>query len=153
MKITNFKQVIYEPDYDAIDKFLQEEGEKEKQEAEKEKEMRFSKTCDLLAENGECKKYEGRNKCKKCKSSASWFDNTFGVCDVEKVCRLSSLWGNDYFKITMDDLQEMINGKALCSIDEYGTFIILDKEVIATLREYITTITTPAKGEKGQGKK
>ena len=85
------------------------------------------KDCDLLKENGRCKKSENGMLCKNKCSNPSWFDDELKVCEVDEVCRKNSIFGNDYFAITEEDIELLRQGKVLYSVDEYGTFIMLKR--------------------------
>lgn len=85
--------------------------------------------CDLLTKTGECKKYgASRQKCKYNVSSIEWFDEQFGTCEIDEVCRRASIFGNSYYVISKEDLDDLRAGKVLFSVDEYGTFIILEAD-------------------------
>ena len=86
------------------------------------------KDCDLLKDNGRCAKSYNRMLCKNCRSDPSWFDDAFDVCDVDEVCRKSSVFGNKFFAITEEDIKLLKQGKVLYYVDEYGAFIMLKGE-------------------------
>lgn len=84
--------------------------------------------CDLYA-NGACRKStSGKTRCEKCRSNESWFTDKLRRCGIGEVCRRDSIFGNSYFKLTMDDLDALKRGEILYDIDEYGTFIMLETE-------------------------
>ena len=51
------------------------------------------------------------------------FDESFEPIDLLDVCPKSSLFGNDYFVITDEEIELLKSGKILHSGGEYGTFI------------------------------
>ena len=77
--------------------------------------------CDKWAE------WDGRNKCRP--STESWFDlpDKLEVIEVDEMCRRSSTFGNAFFKITKEQLKALEDGKVLFNLDEYGTFIMLER--------------------------
>lgn len=81
--------------------------------------------CDLR-KNGKCKKFDGREACKE--SSLKWFTDALKVCEIDEVCRRSSIFGNSFFTITKEQLEALKEGKVLYDIDEYGTFIALEED-------------------------
>lgn len=83
--------------------------------------------CDLLTENGKCKKVDLRHKCRP--TTIEDFDESVEIIDVDRVCRCSSIFGNSLCYITEEQLEELKNGKAISFNDgEYGWFLILKKE-------------------------
>lgn len=82
--------------------------------------------CDLYY-YGRCAKYDKRESCRKNRSNASWFTDKLQRCSVGEVCRHSSIFGNTYFKLTMDDIEALKRGEVLFDLDEYGTFIMLEQ--------------------------
>lgn len=84
------------------------------------------KNCDLLTENGRCRKYEMMS-CERCESKKEWFTDPLEVCNVDEVCRNESIFGNGYFRITKKQLDDLQNGKVLYDLSEYGTFIMLEQ--------------------------
>ena len=84
------------------------------------------KDCDLRTENGRCRKFDARESCKNNCSSKKWFNEFLKECDMDEVCRRSSIFGNCYFKITKEQLESLKNGKVLFDVAEYGLFIILE---------------------------
>lgn len=85
-------------------------------------------SCDLYS-NGHCKKYHKSRLCKNSRSDASWFTDELEVCDVGDACRNGSIFGNAFFAITPEQLELLKQGRVLYNLDEYGTFIMLKKEV------------------------
>ena len=81
--------------------------------------------CDQFV-NGKCKKYGKPERCEQC--DIREFDEEFTVIDMSEVCRKSSMCGNYYFLITEKDIEALRQGKVLCSVDEYGIFIALERE-------------------------
>lgn len=85
------------------------------------------KDCDLKDSRGRCRKLN-LHSCPDCESNPNWFTDELQVCDVDEVCRRSSIFGNSYFKITREQLKLLEQGKVLFEIEEYGTFIVLEEE-------------------------
>lgn len=83
--------------------------------------------CDLYA-YGKCNKSEYKKLCAKCRSDESWFTDKLQRCSIGEVCRRSSIFGNTYFKLTSDDVEALKRGEVLFDLDEYGTFIMLERE-------------------------
>ncbi len=83
--------------------------------------------CDLYC-YGKCAKYDKRETCKKHRSDASWFTDKLERCQIGEVCRQCSIFGNAFFKLTMDDIEALKRGEILFDLDEYGTFIMLETE-------------------------
>ena len=87
----------------------------------------MEKKCDLMDSIGRCKKFGSPlRKCENCMAKESWFMDTFKTCDMENVCRRTSIFGNSYYEITEEDIEALRQGKVLYDIDEYGTFIRLE---------------------------
>lgn len=83
--------------------------------------------CDLYV-SGRChKSYYSRTKCENCRSDGSWFIDKLQVCEVGEVCRRDSIFGNAYYTITREQLEQLEEGKVLFDAGEYGTFIMLEK--------------------------
>jgi len=83
--------------------------------------------CDLYC-YGRCAKYNSRELCKENRSDASWFTNKLQRCQVGEVCRQDSVFGNGYYKLTMDDVEALKRGEVLFDhVGEYGTFIMLEQ--------------------------
>lgn len=87
----------------------------------------MKENCDLRTESGRCRKYDARETCKKNCSSREWFDDELLECEIDEVCRRSSIFGNGYYKITKKQLEALKNGKVLFTVGEYGTFLILEE--------------------------
>lgn len=83
--------------------------------------------CDLYC-YGKCAKYDKRETCKKNRSDASWFTDKLQRCQIGDVCRRCSIFGNAFYKLTMDDIKALKRGEILFDLDEYGTFIMLKTE-------------------------
>lgn len=83
--------------------------------------------CDLYT-NGRCKKY-GR-KAEEQLSTRDWLDDDlFEFISEYRICRKSSIFGNDFIGLTLDDIERIKNGEILHIPGEYGTFIgIIDKK-------------------------
>ena len=62
------------------------------------------------------------------KVDLSWFTEGLNVCDLDEVYRKSSVFGNSYLKITKEQHEMRKKGKVLYEVDEYGTFIVLERE-------------------------
>lgn len=60
------------------------------------------------------------------KANRKWFDDELEIIDMEDVYNKQSIFGNDFFRITDEQLNALKHGKVLHASDEYGTFIILD---------------------------
>ena len=87
----------------------------------------MNENCSLCTKNGLCKKWDARHECKP--SNEKWFSDKLNACDLDEVCLRSSIFGNRYFEITMEDIQDLIEGKVLYYVGEYGYFLYLyDKE-------------------------
>lgn len=82
--------------------------------------------CRYRKENGMCTKFGGSRICKAPLAIA--FNDA--VCDIEpdEVCKNSSIYGNRYIRLTMENIQHLLEGKVLFRLDEYGTFISLSLE-------------------------
>ena len=63
-----------------------------------------------------------------CQISVKDFDPFLEVCDVEEVCQKTSIWGNDLILINKEQLELLKAGRVLYTVDEYGTFIMLEEE-------------------------
>lgn len=84
------------------------------------------KECKYKNEKGCCTQVNANRKCENYISSSEWFDDSMRICDVDEVCENRSPFGNNYFKITKEQLKALKKGKVLYYVDEYGTFIILE---------------------------
>ena len=91
--------------------------------------------CDLYV-NGYCTKFRKNGKAEP--STREWLDAIDTLdpdyIDCEfiseyRICRKSSIFGNDYLGITSDDIERIKNGEILHIKGEYGTFIgLVEKE-------------------------
>lgn len=87
--------------------------------------------CDLYR-NGHCIKYRKNGKAEP--STREWLYEDLGISELEfisedRMCRKSSIFGNDYVGITLDDIERIKNGEILHIRGEYGTFIgLVEKE-------------------------
>ena len=88
--------------------------------------------CDLYVD-GRCKKYGDNGKA--WASNRHWLDRyksideDAGFISENRICRKSSIFGNEYIGITLDDIERIKNGEILHIPGEYGTFIgLADKE-------------------------
>lgn len=91
--------------------------------------------CKLL-KDGYCKKYGGKERCEP--SSLEWFDEDteeLEVIEPETMCYRGSIFGNEYFKITAEQLEALKQGKVLFSLGEYGSFIALEVEAVEEAEE------------------
>ena len=104
--------------------------------------------CDFY-DNGRCKKSSTRRKCENCVSNETWFSSEFQKCNIDEVCRYSSIFGNRYYTITDEDIDDMRQGKVLTSVDEYGTFIRLKKEWNDNMESENKCYENDADAEKG----
>ena len=84
--------------------------------------------CDILTDNGRCGKRDKRYKCKP--STIEWFNDVdeMNLCEIDQVCRNTSIFGNYYFKITNEHIEQLRKGKVIYHRDEYGMFIVLEME-------------------------
>lgn len=57
------------------------------------------------------------------------FSDHFSQCDIDDVCRLASIYGNDLFVLTDENIEALKAGKIIFSVGEYGTFVAYKKEV------------------------
>lgn len=87
--------------------------------------------CDLYI-NGYCAKYGENGRA--WASNRDWLDpyksidTEAGFISEYRICRKSSIFGNDYVGITLDDIERIKNGEILHIPGEYGTFIGLVEE-------------------------
>lgn len=86
--------------------------------------------CDLYR-NGYCVKYKNNGKAEP--STREWLYEDLDITELEfihedRMCRKSSIFGNDYVGITLDDIERIKNGEILHISGEYGTFIGLVEE-------------------------
>ena len=86
----------------------------------------MKKDCDYCTDNGRCQKYDERQTCKP--SSLEWFAKSvvaFEIIEADQVCRKSSIFGNYYFTITPEQIEQLKQGKVLQYTEEYGIFIAM----------------------------
>ena len=76
--------------------------------------------CDLYTD-GHCTKVRKNGKCNP--SDRSWFYDEAEFIPVDRMCRHSSIFGNDYIGLTIEDIERLKNGEILHIGGEYGTFI------------------------------
>lgn len=88
--------------------------------------MRDKPECDLY-ENGRCKKITMSGRCNP--ADINCFSDHFSQCDIDDVCRLASIYGNDLFVLTDENIEALKAGKIIFSVGEYGTFVAYKKEV------------------------
>ena len=86
--------------------------------------------CDLY-ENGHCRKFRENGKAEP--SNRDWLDyldySEVDYISEYRMCRKSSIFGNDYIGLTLDDIERIKNGEILHIPGEYGIFIgIIDKK-------------------------
>lgn len=87
--------------------------------------------CDLYID-GRCKKYGDNGKA--WASNRYWLDRyksideRAGFISENRICRKSSIFGNEYIGLTLDDIERIKNGEILHIPGEYGTFIGLIEE-------------------------
>lgn len=65
------------------------------------------------------------------------FTNRFVRAQMDEVDSLLSPYGNEYYTLTREDLEHLMNGGVIYDRDEYGTFIRLDDETAEMLRTKI----------------
>lgn len=65
------------------------------------------------------------------------FTNRFGLVRMDEVDSLLSPYGNEFYTLTCENLKHLMNGGVICDIDEYGTFIRLNEDAAAMLRNEI----------------
>ena len=87
--------------------------------------------CDMYID-GICKKYGDNGKA--WASNRYWLDryksldDGAGFISENRICRKSSIFGNEYIGLTLDDIERIKNGEILHIPGEYGTFIGLVAE-------------------------
>ena len=86
--------------------------------------------CDLYV-NGYCTKFRKNGKAEP--STREWLYEDLDITKLEficeyRMCRKSSIFGNDYVGITLDDIERIKNGEILHISGEYGVFIGLVEE-------------------------
>lgn len=57
-----------------------------------------------------------------------WFKEQLNIIDMEQVKELQSSYGNNFYKITKEQLELLKQDKVLEGGDEYGIFIILEDD-------------------------
>lgn len=82
------------------------------------------KECDFFCD-GKCEKHNKHGICSQLEIGD--FKDGFYVIDISEVCREASIYGNRFISITEEDIKELINGKVLAFVDEYGMFVAMDK--------------------------
>ena len=50
------------------------------------------------------------------------------MCEFDEICLKSSRYGNSFYKLMPKDIEALLKGNVLYDVEEYGTFIIFDKE-------------------------
>lgn len=78
--------------------------------------------------NGYCKNIGQHALCKP--TTINMCDEKLTTINPEEMCQHSSKYGNGFFIITKEQLEDLRNGKVLYAIDEYGTFIALENNLI-----------------------
>lgn len=78
--------------------------------------------CDLYC-NGKCKKFGDSCNYNCNQSSVDWLKEKFNKCEVDEICRVSSIFGNFCFCLTDKDIEYLKNGGILYKLEEYGIFI------------------------------
>jgi hypothetical protein len=79
--------------------------------------------CDLYTGES-CRKWRENGKCQP--SDIKWFIDDYGAIDfiaMNRMCRKSSIFGNDYIGLTQNDIDRLKNGEVIHIGGEYGTFI------------------------------
>lgn len=56
-----------------------------------------------------------------------WFKEQLNIIDMEQVKEKQSDYGNNFYKITKEQLEFLKQGKVLEGGEEYGVFIILEE--------------------------
>ena len=80
--------------------------------------------CDFYTD-GHCTMFRKNGKCKP--SDSSWCDEDMLTIESNQICRHGSVFGNNYFYITEEQIEALREGKVLYYPGEYGTFIALKK--------------------------
>ena len=83
------------------------------------------KGCDLY-ENRSCRKFRKNGACNP--STRNWliredYDEPMEFISVDRMCRKSSIFGNEYIGLTQSDIDRLKNGEVIHIPGEYGTFI------------------------------
>ena len=76
--------------------------------------------------DGRCKKYGDNGRA--WASNREWLCEDLDITELEfiseyRMCRKSSIFGNEYIGLTLDDIERIKNGEILHISGEYGTFI------------------------------
>jgi hypothetical protein len=88
--------------------------------------MIFMEKCIYRNENGECCKRERRLPCEPMNRDD--FRRDCVTIELHEVCSHSSIWGNSYYIITKEQLEDLKAGKVLYSDDgEYCQFFVLEE--------------------------
>lgn len=84
--------------------------------------------CRYFNQEAKCEKEKRLGHIQKCCGGVPLDDykSRFEVIEPEEACEKKSIYGNEFFTITQEDLQALMDGKVLCCVDEYGTFIRLE---------------------------
>lgn len=84
--------------------------------------MSTNVNCDVLSPDDKtCTRWRRTHLCEP--SDASWLDQRMETCEMNQMCRHSSIFGNCYFYLTDEDIEALKSGKVLFYVDEYGVFI------------------------------
>lgn len=83
--------------------------------------MRDTTKCPLY-ENGNCKKRNIKGRCNPV--TADLFQDRFSQCNMDNVCQCCSIYGNDFFFLTDEDIDALKSGKILYCVEEYGVFLV-----------------------------
>lgn len=81
--------------------------------------------CDLY-KNESCTKWRKNGKCEP--STRDWlirteYDEPMNFVPVDRMCRKSSIFGNEFIGLTENDIERIKNGEVIHIPGEYGTFI------------------------------
>lgn len=87
--------------------------------------MRDVTKCSLY-KNGHCQKWRENGKCDP--STIDWFKDRISQCEMGAVCENGSIFGNECFYLTDEDIDALKAGKVLYYVDEYGIFLAYKKE-------------------------
>ena len=85
--------------------------------------------CDLRDKNGRCRKFGEKSICARSVSTPEWFEDKLNECEIKRVCRLGSIFGNSFYIITDEQLEALKAGKVLFDVGEYGTFLMLESAI------------------------
>ena len=83
--------------------------------------------CKHLTPEGLCKKWGSPGRpCKP--STIEWCDDPVCIIDEDRMCRDSSIYGNTYSYITLEQIDDLMDGKvAMIDDGEYKHFICLKR--------------------------